>query len=315
MNRETINLNIFEGIDSINSLGKEEDFEEEKIPKKENNNIKEEKKEEEKKEEEKNKEEKQSNKEQEKKEENYKKEEQIINHQEKEKEKKIKEEIINTKKEQNKEENKGDTNENEDEDEDDEEEEDEKIVVKEYKKIKKKLIYSLKDDTKFMLLPKEKMPSNKYFYFITFIIFTSISLISDIFSIIISKNGGQITFAIFAILFRLIFPTSYIITFKYEFEFILILHLIINNCLFVYGVLFIIYLEVHHRNNFSDVFLWFCYIFYYLSLAANFINIIFLYVKYYKVYISMTEDDLKYLKIFNKRNESISEIQLVEKKE
>ena len=166
-----------------------------------------------------------------------------------------------------------------------------------------------------MLLPKEKMPSNKYFYFITFIIFTSISLISDIFSIIISKNGGQITFAIFAILFRLIFPTSYIITFKYEFEFILILQLIINNCLFIYSVLFIIYLEVYHRNNFSDGFLWFCYIFYYLSLAANFINIIFLYAKYYKVYVSMTEDEVKYLKIFNKRNESISEIQLVEKKE
>ena len=95
----------------------------------------------------------------------------------------------------------------------------------------------------------------------------------------------------------------------------IILHLIINNCLFFYNVLFVVYLYIYHRSNFSDIFILICYIVYYISIACNFINIIILYAKYYKVYVSMTENDIKYLKIYNKRTSSASEIQLVERKE
>ena len=164
-----------------------------------------------------------------------------------------------------------------------------------------------------MILPREKIPSNSYF--IIFILLTSISIISDIFSIIISKYKGQISCSVIAIIFRLIFVFSYIITLKYEFEAIIIFHLIINNCLFFYSAIFVIYLNIFHKSNFSDIFILFCYILYYTSIACNFINIIILYVKYYKVYASMSEDDRKYLKIYNKRASSVSELELVEKKE
>ena len=203
-------------------------------------------------------------------------------------------------------------NNDEDLDEDDDEDEDEKIVVKEFKKMKKKILYSLKDDTKFMLIPKEKMPSNKYFYLILFSVLTSISIISDIFSMIISNYKSQISFSIVAIIFRLIFISSNILAIKFEFEAIIIAQLIINNCLFFYGVLSIMFLYLYHDTHFSNGFLWFCYIFYFISIGCNFLNIIYLYIKFYNVYASMKEDDIKYLKIFNKRNDS-REIQLVEK--
>ena len=164
-------------------------------------------------------------------------------------------------------------NKKEEEDED-EYDENEKEVVKKYKKIKKKFIYSVKDDLKFMLLPKENMISNFYLYFFIFIILTTISIISDIFSMIISCYGGQIFLAIIAILLRLIFISSYIITIKYEFEFILIVHLIINNCLFCYSVLFLFYLNIYHKAYLSGNFIWFCIFLYYISILCNFINII-----------------------------------------
>ena len=199
-----------------------------------------------------------------------------------------------------------------DDDLDEDDDEDEKVVVKKLKKMKKKIIYSLKDDAKFMLIPKEKMPSNKYFYLIIFGILTSLSIVSDIFSMIISNYKSQIFFSIIVIIFRIIFISSNIITIKFEFEALIIFQLVINNCLFFYGILYIMFLYLNHDIHFSNGFLWFCYIIYFISISCNFLNIIFLYIKFYNVYASMTEDDIKYLKIFNKRNDS-REIQLVEK--
>ena len=294
MNRETINPSIFEGLESINSIERDDEFEGE-LPKNDDKIINEasqpEKKEEIKIEKEKEKEVVQ---------------EHIKDNQKEEPKKVEKKKVEQPKKEEPKKQ--------EDLDEDDEEEEDEKIIVKKLSIFKKKLIYSLKDDTKFMLLPREKMPSNIYFYFIIFIIFTFLSIISDIFSMVISIYKGQIFFGIIAILFRLIFISSNIITFKYEFEAIIIIQLIINNCLFFYSILFFIFLIIYHNTNFSNQFILFCYIFYGISIGCNFMDILFLYLKYYKIYVSMTEDEIKYLKIFNKRNVSLSEIQLVEKK-
>ena len=199
-----------------------------------------------------------------------------------------------------------------DEDLDEDDDEDEKVVVKKLKKMKKKIIYSVKDDTKFMLIPKDRMPSNKYFYLILFAVLTSISIISDIFSMIISNYKSQISFNIAVIIFRLIFISSNIITIKFEFEALIIAQLVINNCLFFYGILYIMFLYLNHDTHFSNGFLWFCYIMYFISIGCNFISIIYLYIKFYNIYASMTEDDIKYLKIFNKRNDS-REIQLVEK--
>lgn len=299
MNRETINANIFEGLDSINSLGKD-DYEED-MPqniKKTNENGKEPIKKEIIKTENK-------NLEVPKKELNKEKKE-IINEEELKKEELKKEEL---KKKQLKKEEQIIKEEEDEEDDDD----DEKIVVKKLKKIKNKLIYSFKDDIKFMLLPKEKIKIKLYFYFILFIILTSISIISDIFSIIISKYKGQIIFSIIAILLRLFFISSNIITLKYEFEAIIIFQLILNNCLFFYNVLLIIHLKIYHNDATSENFILFCYILNYLSVACIFINIIYLYIKYNKVYVSMTENDIEYLKIYNKRNTDSTEIQLVEK--
>jgi hypothetical protein len=94
--------------------------------------------------------------------------------------------------------------------------------------------------------------------------------------------------------------------------FLIIAQLVISNCLFFYGVLYIMFLYLNHDIHFSNGFLWFCYVLYFISIGCNFITIINLYIKFYNVYASMTEDDIKYLKIFNKRNDS-REIQLVEK--
>lgn len=294
MSRETINPNVLEGLESINSIGRDDEFEGE-LPKNDEKIINEAPQPE-------NKEEIKIEKEEEK----EVVQEQIKDNQ-KEEPKKVEKKIV----EQPKKEEPKKDEENLDEEED--EEEDEKIIVKKINIFKKKLLYSLKDDTKFMILPREKMPSNIYFYFIIFLIFTSISIISDIFSMIISIYKGQIFFVIIAIFFRLIFITSNIITFKFEIEAIIIIQLIINNCLFFYSVLFFIFLIIYHSTNISNGFILFCYIFYGISIGCNFMDILYLYLKYYKIYVSMTEDDIKYLKIFNKRNISLSEIQLVEK--
>jgi len=338
MIRETIDLNIFDGLDSINSVGKDDDFSDEDEPQKEskissninsninpnidsninidsntnsnsninantkinsnidaniNKNI-----------------------------DNQSQQKEIISNEKLNENRKIEDEKkdfekpkeITKKKEEKKINNKNQNlmiNNNYD-DEDDDEDEDEKVVVKEYRKMKKKIIYSLKDDTKFMLIPKERMPSNKYFYLILFAVLGSISIISDIFSMIISNYKTQISFSILAIFFRLIFISSNIITIKFEFEAVIIAQLVINNCLFFYSVLYIMFLYLNHDNHFSNGFLWFCYIIYFISIGCNFVTIIYLYIKFYNVYASMTEDDIKYLKIFNKRTDS-REIQLVEK--
>jgi len=340
MIRETIDLNIFEGLDSINSVGKDDDFSDEDEPQKEskissninsninpnidsninidsntnsnsninantkinsnidaniNKNI-----------------------------DNQSQQKEIISNEKLNENRKIEDEkkdfekpieIIKKKEEKkinNKNQNLMINNNYDDENDDDDEDEDEKVVVKEYRKMKKKIIYSLKDDTKFMLIPKERMPSNKYFYLILFAVLGSISIISDIFSMIISNYKTQISFSILAIFFRLIFISSNIITIKFEFEAVIIAQLVINNCLFFYSVLYIMFLYLNHDNHFSNGFLWFCYIIYFISIGCNFVTIIYLYIKFYNVYASMTEDDIKYLKIFNKRTDS-REIQLVEK--
>jgi hypothetical protein len=331
MIRETIDLNIFDGLDSINSVGKDDDFSEEDEPQKESNinsninvntdinansnlnenintdintnsNINE----------------------------NSNINININNDNQSQKEKnenRIENEKIEDKKDfgkpkeiiKEKEENKINNNNNiminnnyDDQDLNEDDDEDEKIVVKKLKKMKKKIIYSVKDDTKFMLIPKERMPSNKYFYLILFAVLTSASIISDIFSMIISNYKSQISFNIVVIIFRLIFISSNIITIKFEFEALIIAQLVISNCLFFYGVLYIMFLYLNHDIHFSNGFLWFCYVLYFISIGCNFITIINLYIKFYNVYASMTEDDIKYLKIFNKRNDS-REIQLVEK--
>ena len=289
MNRETININVLDGIDSINSLGND-DFYDDTKEKEEKfiNNIK---KEEPLKEKIVNDERKIEN---EKNENIEKKDEKIVNNKDEKINEKEKENIV---KEIKKEEIKS----IEEEDDDDvEEDEDETIIEKKINRIKTKLIYSLKDDIKFMKIPEGKMPNNK-FYLIIFSILTSISIIGDIFSTTISEYKGQISCAVFAIILRIIFILSNLITLKYEFEAILLFQLIINNCLCFYSVLFIIYLNIYHRESVSDEFIWFCYIFYYISIGCNFINIIYLYSKFFRVYVSMTEDDIKYLKIYNKR--------------
>ena len=296
MKRETIDLNIFDGLDSINSVGKDEDFSDEDEPQKESNtNIN------------------TNNDNQSQQKEILKNENKIeIEKADEKKDIEKPKEIIKEKEENKKNENLMINNNFDDEDLDEEDDEDEKVVVKQLKKMKKKIIYSLKDDTKFMLIPKEKMPSNKYFYLIIFGILTSLSIISDIFSMIISNYKSQIFFSIIVIIFRIIFISSNIITIKFEFEALIIVQLVINNCLFFYGILYIMFLYLNHDIHFSNGFLWFCYIIYFISISCNFLNIIFLYIKFYNVYASMTEDDIKYLKIFNKRNDS-REIQLVEK--
>ena len=296
MKRETIDLNIFDGLDSINSVGKDEDFSDEDEPQKESNtNIN------------------TNNDNQSQQKEILKNENKIeIEKADEKKDIEKPKEIIKEKEENKKNENLMINNNFDDEDLDEEDDEDEKVVVKKLKKMKKKIIYSLKDDTKFMLIPKEKMPSNKYFYLIIFGILTSLSIISDIFSMIISNYKSQIFFSIIVIIFRIIFISSNIITIKFEFEALIIVQLVINNCLFFYGILYIMFLYLNHDIHFSNGFLWFCYIIYFISISCNFLNIIFLYIKFYNVYASMTEDDIKYLKIFNKRNDS-REIQLVEK--
>ena len=284
MMRETININVLDGIDSINSLGNEDFYDD--TDTKEEPEVKIEKKEEV----------------------QNKKAEQIENKKDEknnEKDKEKNEEKFE--KEVKKEETKSN-------DEDEDEVENEKIIEKKLDIIKAKLIYSLKDDIKFMRLPEGKMPSNKNFYLILFTVLTSISIISDIFSTIISEYKGQISCAVFAILFRGIFISSNFITIKYEFQALLMFQLILNNCLCCYSVLFIIYLNIYHRESFSNKFIWFCYIFYYISIGCNFINIIYLYIKYFKVYVSMTEDDIKYLRIYNKRT-TVNEMQLIDKKE
>ena len=346
MIRETIDLNIFDGLDSINSVGKDDDFSDEDEPKKESNinsninsnidtniniddnintntdtnsninantnssinsnidaNI---------------------NKNININNDNQSQQKEIINNEKLNENRKIEDEkkdfekpkeIIKKKEEKkinNKNQNLMINNNYDDENDDDDEDEDEKVVVKEYRKMKKKIIYSLKDDTKFMLIPKERMPSNKYFYLILFAVLGSISIISDIFSMIISNYRTQISFSIIAIFFRLIFISSNIITIKFEFEAVIIAQLVINNCLFFYSVLYIMFLYLNHDNHFSNGFLWFCYIIYFISIGCNFVTIIYLYIKFYNVYASMTEDDIRYLKIFNKRTDS-REIQLVEK--
>ena len=318
MNRETINSSIFDGLDSINSVGYNDDFEEEK-PKKEiivseNENIP------------------QVNKEprietqnidnQNQMQEEKKLEEQMIKNEkqieekkeilEKPKENKEKEIKKDITKEKEKEKEKEEDNDDDiDEDDDDD---DENVVERKLKKITKKIMYSFKDDINFMLLPSDRMPSNILLYFILFTVLSSISVISDIFSMIISLYKGQIFFGIIALLFRLIFILSNIITFKFEFQAIIIFQLIINNCLFFYSVSFIIFLFDNHKTNFSEGFIFFCNIFYLISILCNLVNIIFLFIKYYNVYASMTSDEIKYLKIFNKRTDS-TEIQLVEKHE
>ena len=296
MKRETIDLNIFDGLDSINSVGKDEDFSDEDEPQKESNtniNI--------------------NNDNQSQPKEILKNENKIeIEKADEKKDIEKPKEMIKEKKENKKNENIMINNNYDDEDLDEDDDEDEKVVVKKLKKMKKKIIYSLKDDTKFMLIPKEKMPSNKYFYLTIFGILTSLSIISDIFSMIISNYKSQIFFSIIVIIFRIIFISSNIITIKFEFEALIIFQLVINNCLFFYGILYIMFLYLNHDIHFSNGFLWFCYIIYFISISCNFLNIIFLYIKFYNVYASMTEDDIKYLKIFNNRNDS-REIQLVEK--
>ena len=317
MNRETINSSIFDGLDSINSVGYNDDFEEEK-PKKEiivseNENIP------------------QVNKEprietqnidnQNQMQEEKKLEEQMIKNEkqieekkeilEKPKENKEKEIKKDITKEKEKEKEKEEDN---DDDIDEDDDDDENVVERKLKKITKKIMYSFKDDINFMLLPSDRMPSNILLYFILFTVLTSISIISDIFSMIISIYKGQIFFGIIALLFRLIFILSNIITFKFEFQAIIIFQLIINNCLFFYSVSFIIFLFNNHKTNFSEGFIFFCNIFYLISILCNLVNIIFLFIKYYNVYASMTSDEIKYLKIFNKRTDS-TEIQLVEKHE
>lgn len=218
-----------------------------------------------------------------------------------------KKEQLNKEKNENKEVGNGDEDENEDED------DDETIIEKKMRKIKEKFVYSIKDDIFFMVIPKEKISINLCYYFILFIIFTSISIISDIFSIIISYYKGQIFYNIITIFLRLFFISSNIITFKYEFEAIILFQLIINNFLFFSNVCFSIFLTIHHNLDYSKVFIVFCYLLCYISIGCNFINIIFLYIKYYKVYASMTENDKEYLKIYNKRNITSTEIQLIEK--
>ena len=334
MIRETIDLNIFDGLDSINSVGKDDDFSDEDEPQKEANinsntdintnkdinsntnidanedintninaniNISVNK----------------NNDNQSQQKEIIKNEKlnenKIENRKIDEKKEKPKEKI--KEKEENKINNKNiviNNNYNDEYLDDDDDNEDEKVVVKKLKKLKKKIIYSVKDDTKFMLIPKERMPSNKYFYLILFAVLSLISIFSDLFSMIIFKYKSQISFSIIAIIFRLIFISSNIITTKFEFEALIIAQIVINNCLFFYGVLYLMFLYLNHDFHFSNGFLWFCYILYFISIACNFINIISLYIKFYNVYASMTEDDIKYLKIFNKRSDS-REIQLVEK--
>ena len=315
MNRETINSSIFDGLDSINSVGYNDEFEEEK-PKKEikvseNENIP------------------QVNKEprietqnidnQNQMQEEKKLEEQMIKNEkqieekkeilEKPKENKEKEIKKDITKEKEKEKEKEEDN---DDDIDEDDDDDENVVERKLKKITKKIMYSFKDDINFMLLPSDRMPSNILLYFILFTVLSSISVISDIFSMIISLYKGQIFFGIIALLFRLIFILSNIITFKFEFQAIIIFQLIINNCLFFYSVSFIIFLFDNHKTNFSEGFIFFCNIFYLISILCNLVNIILLFIKYYNVYASMTSDEIKYLKIFNKRTDS-TEIQLVEK--
>ena len=296
MIRETIDLNIFDGLDSINSVGKDEDFSDEDEPQKESNtniNI--------------------NNDNQSQPKEILKNENKIeIEKEDEKKDIEKPKEMVKEKEENKNNENIMINNNDEDLDEDDDEDEDEKVVVKKLKKMKKKIIYSLKDDTKFMLIPKDRMPSNKYFYLILFAVLTSVSIISDIFSMIISNYKSQISFNIAVIIFRLIFISSNIITIKFEFEALIIFQLVINNCLFFYGILYIMFLYLNHDIHFSNGFLWLCYIMYFISIGCNFISIIYLYIKFYNIYASMTEDDIKYLKIFNKRNDS-REIQLVEK--